>query len=531
MALGSDLLGVREGSPALVHAAGVAKAFGATRALVDGTLRLEPGEVHTIMGENGSGKSTLVKILAGVHRPDSGELLVAGEAWATTRSPAAARRRGVGAVFQEVLTVPGRSIVDNVWLGSPRREADADERRERAADVLESLLGRRLDVSRPIGGLSLSERQACCIARALVAEPRLLILDESTSALDVATRDRLFETVKEVAAQGCGVLFVSHRMDEVFAISDVVTVLRSGSTVSSRLPIAGTSVGDVVRLMSVESSSARTGRGARTAGKPVLRAEGIRLAPTTKPIDLELREGEVVGLAGLEGQGQDNFLRVLSGAPPAAGRVVRVTDTGTTAFAGPHAARRLGLAYVPRERRAVGILEPLSIWENFGMPTFNRDTVVGVLRPHRTARRMALYRERLRIKFRRHTDSIGSLSGGNQQKVVVARALADEPAIVLLNDPTRGIDLGAKHDLYEVLEELCAHGTALVLLSTEVDELIELPDRVLVFRENELVADIPHDQVTRESVVAAYFGEYAGPGSLGGPPAAAPTSTDAPTGA
>jgi ABC-type sugar transport system ATPase subunit len=491
-------------------ATGIAKSFGATHALIRADLEVRPGEVHTVLGENGSGKSTLVKIVSGVHRPDRGSLLLDGVPAADLRTPARARARGISTVFQEVLTVHGRSILENVWLGS-RSAVGAAERRRRAGDVLERLLGVGVDVDRPVESLSLSGRQACCIARSLVAQPQVLVLDESTSALDVATRDRLFAIVRELTATGTAVVFISHRMDEVFEISTVVTVLRSGATVASRLEIGRTSVADLVRLMSEASEGVREGH-QRIAGRPVLRAQDVRLRRGATPIDLELRAGELVGLAGLEGHGQEAFLLALRGFPPACGgTVTRVDAAKPVVLDGPAIARRQGIGYVPRERRNEALFEQLSIRENFGLPTVREDTVAGVIRPTRTDRRLARHAGPLHLKMRHPGNPITTLSGGNQQKVVIARALADQPGVLLLNDPTRGIDASAKQDLYEVLQDLCDAGTAVVVLSTEVDELVNLVDRVLVFRDQQVVAQIPRDRLTRSTIVSAYFGPGATP--------------------
>ncbi|HZZ55016.1 MAG TPA: sugar ABC transporter ATP-binding protein [Trebonia sp.] len=500
--------GAQGALPPLVAAIGVAKSFGATRALVRADLDLRPGEVHTVMGENGSGKSTLVKILAGVHRADSGSLTIDGVPADDLRSPAGARARGIATVFQEVLSVPGSSITDNVWLGAKRAGTTAAHRRRRAAELLEGLLGRPVDVGRPAETLSLSERQACCVARALVADPKVLVLDESTSALDIATRDRLFAAVRELTARGASVLFVSHRMDEIFAISDVVTVLRSGTTVASRIPIGDTSAADLVRHMTGASiKGGARGRDGRAAGVVALRADGIRLKAGGQPVDVTVHAGEIMGLAGLEGHGQDLFLKALRGLRvPGGGRVTRVDGETAVHVDGPRAARRHGIAYVPRERRGEGMFEQLSIWENFGLTRLRHDAVAGVVSPRRTARRLAEYGGPLRVKMRHYNDPIATLSGGNQQKVIIARALADHPSILLLNDPARGVDLSAKQDLYEALHELCAAGTAIVVLSTEVDELVQLADRVIVFRDHEAVAEIPRSALSREAIVAAYFG-------------------------
>lgn len=450
---------------------GVTKTFGATRALAGADLEVRAGEVHTVMGENGSGKSTLVKLLSGVHRPDAGELVIDGAPAVDMRSPAHARSRGVATVFQEVLTVPGQTIAENVWLGSRSSHLSADERRHQAARVLEQLLGEPVDPTAPIESLSLSGRQAVCIARSLVTEPQLLILDESTSALDIATRDRLFALVRALTTEGTSVLFISHRMDEVFAVSDVLTVLRSGETVASRLDATATTADELVHLMS--GTKTVEGRRAGCQGTDVVLETPL----------FTLHAGEVVGLAGLEGQGQEEFLTSLRGAEAA----------------GP-------VAYVPRERRAEGIFEQLSIAENFALPTLARDTTVGVIRSRRTAARLAAHGERLRLKMGRGSDAITTLSGGNQQKVIISRALADNPTVLLLNDPTRGIDQNAKNDIYTLIGDLLRRGLGVVLLSTEVDELVHLTDRVLVFEGGTVSADLVGDEITREAIVSAYFG-------------------------
>jgi ABC-type sugar transport system ATPase subunit len=491
--------------PARAALAGVRKSFGATRALVDASLEIHAGEVHTVMGENGSGKSTLVKILSGVHRPDAGSLALDGVASDWLKSPSQTRRAGVSTVFQEVLTIPGRSILDNVWLNTKDSTLGKTERRQQATEVLRALLGRDVDLNAPVDELSLSDRQACCIARSLVTRPSLLILDESTAALDVATRDRLFGLLRELTAEGVSVLFISHRMDEVFAISDVVTVFRTGTTTASRIPIAETSQAHLVELMSDVASRPPLHRD-RTRGQVLLRASDLRLAPDARPVDFELRAGELVGLAGLEGQGQDLFIKALYGMVPAGGgTIVRTDGERTVSLPTPRAARRNGVAYVPRERRREGLFEQLSIRENFGLPRLAEDSAGPLISTRKTRDRLDRFGGALQIKMGRASDPISTLSGGNQQKVLIARSLADAPKILLLNDPTRGIDHNAKHDLYELLLELCQQGIAVVFLSSEVDEIVDLADRALVFRDHSLSAHLEQGKLTRSNLVAAYF--------------------------
>jgi ABC-type sugar transport system ATPase subunit len=463
------------GTTSCLEITGVAKAFGPTRAIRSATIRVHGGEVHAIVGENGSGKSTLVKMLSGVYRADDGTFKLFGEEL-TLGSPRDAAAAGIATVFQEVLVVEPRSVLENVWLGTDglfATRTPLGERRRRAKGILEELLDVAPPLDVPVEAMSLSDRQACGIARALVRDPRVLILDEATSSLDVATRDRLFGVLKRLAGEGCAVIFISHRMDEISKLGDRVTVMRSGETIAT-VGRGEASVDDLVRLMTGadELTQHAAEQVPRSPGEVVLAVEGF-----------EVRAGELVGLAGLEGHGQDRFIKGLAAA---------ASDSG---------------AYVPRERRAESLFESKSIIENFGLPTYERDSTGGLIQTGRTLRRFTEYVERLGIRLRRPQDLITTLSGGNQQKVVTARWLATDPKVLLLNDPTRGVDLGAKRDLYKLLLELAANGLAVVMLSTEVDEHVELMDRVLVFREGDVFCEIDRERLTRHALVSAFFGQ------------------------
>jgi len=428
--------------------------------------------VHTVVGENGSGKSTLVKILTGVIRPDAGTIAIGGKTLSALRGPRAARAMGIAGVFQNVLVVGSQSVVDNVWLGADgifRRRLSEDERRARAASMLSDLLGAPPDLDVPAGSLSLGERQACAVARALVREPEVLILDEATSALDVTMRNRLFEQIRRLVGTGACVVFISHRLDEVEEISDVVTVLRAGETTAT-VPRAAISPRELVRLMTGVEDAPERPQVERAPGDVVLSARG-----------LVLRAGELVGVAGLDGQGQESFLHSLA-RDPCDGAV----------------------AYVPRDRRQT-VFEGLSIRDNFALPTLREDRRAGLISNARTTHRLAGYRSRLRITLVDARAEITTLSGGNQQKVVLARWLADRPRVLLLDDPTRGIDHAAKRDVYELLTGLAAEGVAVVLLSTDLDELVELADRVLVFREGAVAAELDREHLTRRALVASLF--------------------------
>ena len=492
----------------------VAKAFGPTQALRSCSFDLRAGEVHALLGENGSGKSTLVKILNGVHRADSGSIEIGGVPLSGTVASRASGQAGVATVFQEVLVVPAQSVLENIWLGADglfREKVPADAKRRRAKEILEALLGSVPDLDAPVGPLPLSVRQVCVIARALVRDPQVLILDEATSALDVDTRDRLFKMVRRLGTRGVATIFISHRMDEIQELPDRITVLRAGRTVST-VSRGEVPPDELVRLM-VGADRVAAGLTIESVDDDpelVLSGQQIRLSPGSPPFDVSIHAGERIGVAGLDGNGQEKFLRILACLDqPAEGTVSRDHDAGQTRLRSFAEAAKQGVVYVPRDRRSESIFDALSIRDNFAVLTDNADVSRGLISYRRMKKRLSTFIESMGIKLGDSANLITTLSGGNQQKIIMARWLATEPKVLLLNDPTRGIDHRAKRDIYALLGALATNRVAVVMLSSEVDELVELMDRVFVFWENSLVETIPRANLTRANLVSSFFGEPA----------------------
>jgi ABC-type sugar transport system ATPase subunit len=500
---------------ALLEVKALAKSFGPTRAVVDGTFSVRAGEVVALLGENGSGKSTLVKLLSGVYGPDHGEIRVKGER-ARLDSPRAALGAGIVTIFQEILAARDRSVLDNVWLGngSARRSRELDrERRAKAAALWLTLTGETVDLDAEVGDLSLMQQQICVIVRALLRDPRVLILDESTSTLDVTLRDRLFDEIRKRCATGMAALFISHRMDEVLALADRFVALRSGAVVGTR--DRGVSSNELLGLISGRDIATGVHRSAaeasRAHGALAVSARDVALRPGSRPFTTEVRHGEIIGLAGLEGHGQDEFLRCLAGLhQPHDGELL--VDTGAPQLGAVSTYAQAvagGVVYVPRDRKVEGMADVLPILDNYSLPTLADDSRLGWLRGASTRRRFR--RDAAAVNFLAgRQDTIGRLSGGNQQKVIVARWLAARPRTILLNDPTRGVDLKTKHELYEVFRGLADAGVTVVMLSSEVDELVHLMDRVLVFHSGSLSAELTGEEISGDALVAAYFGQ---PGS------------------
>jgi ABC-type sugar transport system ATPase subunit len=506
--------------------------YGRTVALRDLQFEVIPGEIRGLIGENGSGKSTLVKLLSGVMPPTSGSITWAGSS-VTFRSPRAAQRAGVVTVFQETLIASESSVRDNVFLGQDgvlRHGATAAAERERAMKFFDDLGLSRSVLDGPVVQLSLAQRQVLTIIRALTRDWRLLILDESTSALDLETRDRLFDLLRDQVGHGRSVLFVSHRMDELQSFVNRATVLRSGVMVGT-LERAEASPDALLRLMSRRLSKASleqvddipaldgadraapgTEASAGTEPGTVLMRGELSLHENAQAFSIEIRSGEVLGVAGLEGHGGTAFLETLVGLrPPVSGSVDLVSAEGSTRPVRSYLkAVRDGVAYVPGNRQVEGLFAPLSVVDNMLMATMRQDSTLGWFRMRRLIERTRYFVDRLDVEVADIRDPVDLLSGGNQQKVLVGRWLAAEPRVLVMNDPLRGVDIGTKRQFYRLLRGLAEGGVAVVLLSTEIEELVQVCDRTAVFREQSTQAVLDRHQMGYDEILQAMFGQAGG---------------------
>jgi rhamnose transport system ATP-binding protein len=495
------------GDGAIVELRGVAKSYGAVRALHDGDITLRPGEVRAVMGENGAGKSTLVKVLGGVVRRDDGEMLVAGVP-ADFHSPHDARDAGIAVIYQEPTLFPDLSVEENVVMGyhplGSLRRIDRGAMRRTVQGLLDRL-GVRLDPERPVRGLSIADQQIVEIAKALSFDARVLIMDEPTAALSGPEVERLFAVVRALREEGAAILFISHRLDEVFAICDTVTVMRDGAVVHDA-SIADMTPDEMVRRMVGRELSALYPKQDTQVGDTVLRVHRLTREGVFTDVSLEVRAGEVVALAGLVGAGRSEVARAIFGIDkPDAGHVE--VDGKRLAAGRPLAAMRAGIGFVPEDRRQQGLVMDLSIARNATMTRTGKLARFGLIRraaEHELAREWAT---RLQLRFHRLDDPAGFLSGGNQQKVVLAKWLATEPRILIVDEPTRGIDVGTKAEVHRLIGELAGRGVAVLMISSELPEVLGVADRVLVMHEGLLVEELSRSEADEERVIRAATGQ------------------------
>ncbi|MFK0248151.1 sugar ABC transporter ATP-binding protein [Amycolatopsis azurea] len=475
---------------------GVTKTFAGVRALDDVSFALRPGEVHALVGENGAGKSTLIKVLTGVHKPDSGTIHARG---------------AISTIYQEVNLIPLMSVASNVYLGrEPRKRFGLVDwaRMNSDAAALLADYGIETDVRRPLGTLGVGAQQMVALARAVSVDADVVIMDEPTSSLEPREVETLFEVIGRLHERGIAIVYVSHRMDELYRICERVTVLRDGKRVHTgpladlpRLELVSMMLGRSVGDIRIHGATAFEGD--HEAGRePVLRAENLTSGNRLSGVSVDIRPGEIVGLAGLLGSGRTETARAIVGDLPLSGGTVLVggkqVSQGNVA-----AAMRAGVSMLAEDRKTEGIIPHLSVRENIVLAALPKLSRFGLVSRARQDRIVDTFVKRLRIKVSSPDQKVAELSGGNQQKVLLARWLCTEPKVLLLDEPTRGIDVGAKAEVQALIDELAKDGLAVLLISSEMEELLDGADRLIVLKDGSVVGELAGDQLTQDHVLAA----------------------------
>jgi rhamnose transport system ATP-binding protein len=497
---------------ALVSARDIQMSFEGVTVLKGVSLDLRPGEVHALMGENGAGKSTLARIIAGIYRPRGGHLEMGGQP-IVVPSPHAATALGIALIHQEPQAFPDLSVAENIFVGSePVRAGRIDWRTmERRAGELLASLGLDIDPRRPMRGVSVADAQMVSVAAALGQHARVLLMDEPTAALTPAEVDRLFGIMRMLREQGAAIAFISHRLEEVFEISDTITVLRDGEVVGERRP-QESSHEEIIRMMVGRTLQVLFERPSSEALGPVeerpvlLEARNITRTGRFEEISFSLRAGEIVGMAGLVGAGRSDVAQALFGIHPIDSGEIRMAGA-PVALTNPRVAMAAGLAYVPEDRQKQGLLMPTSITRNMTLPIVRDFARWGIISDARERRSAAEYVERLHIILRSVTQPVNELSGGNQQKVVLSKWLMTTPKVIVMDEPTRGIDVGAKAEVHRLMGALAAQGIAILMISSELPEVLAMSDRILVLREGRLMAEFTAAEATAEKVMAAATGQ------------------------
>jgi ABC-type sugar transport system ATPase subunit len=485
----------------------VNKRFGPVRALLNARLEVEQGEIHAVVGENGSGKTTLMRILNGDLTADSGDMTLDGQPFSWTR-PAAARAAGIGVVYQEPNLSPDLTVAENVFMGQlPNRWGRVEWRQmSRRFTELAADTGITLSSRTRVRDLSPDRRQLVEIAKVVAARPRLIALDEPTASLTEDQVELLFSLLRRFRDEGRAVIFISHRLREIFTLCDRATVLRDGET-RSTLKVEDADEDEIIRLM-VGRELAKVHRTPNEPGARALEVRSLTRGQTLRNIHLHVRRGEIVGIAGLVGAGRSALFRTLVGLrQPDTAEVL--VDLAPVCIRSPRDAIGAGMALVPEDRRLSGLCLDMSITENIALVEYARRALASVVNRSEAQQRAKRLMEDLAIRARGHESKVRTLSGGNQQKVVLARWLAREPKILLLDEPTRGIDVGAKAEIYQLLDRLVARGVALLVSSSELPELLTLCDRIYAMYRGELVAEFDRANATEEALARAISGTLA----------------------
>ena len=491
---------------ALLRLRGIRKAYPGVVALDGVDFDLRAGEVHVLLGENGAGKSTFVRILSGATARDAGEIEMNGRP-VEIGGPRGAQHLGISAIYQEFNLVPQLSAAQNIFLGrEPARAGVLDRRRMVAeAEALLEGLGVRLDARAPVQTLGVAQQQMVEVAKALSTQARVLIMDEPTSALTESEIRELFAAMRGLTARGVGIIYISHRMEEIAQVGHRVTVFRDGRNVGT-VDAAGSSVPSLIKMMAGRELTEHFPRRRRAPGPELLRVEGLRRGKRLRDVSFTLREGEVVGIAGLLGAGRTELARAVVGADrPDGGRVfVREREIHAR---GPADTVARGIGFLPEDRKTQGLVLGLAVQSNLGLPSAGRFSRFGVLDGKALAGLARKWVDDLRIKTPSLAQPVGLLSGGNQQKCVLGKWLATGAQILILDEPTRGIDVGARMEIYELMNRLTDAGVGILMISSDLPEVLGMSDRVLVMREGRVQAEFAAGDATQEKVLGAALGQ------------------------
>ncbi|MCN9239378.1 sugar ABC transporter ATP-binding protein [Streptomyces sp. RY43-2] len=484
----------------LLRIEGIRKTFPGVVALDSVDFDLRRGEVHVLLGENGAGKSTLIKMLSGAYRPDSGRITVGGKE-VRIQGAQDSERLGIATIYQEFNLVPDLTVAENIFLGrQPRRFGFIDRKRMNsgAAELL-ARVGVDVDPRTKVRELGIARLQMVEIAKALSLDARVLIMDEPTAVLTTEEVDKLFRIVRKLREDGVGIVFITHHLEEIAALGDRVTVLRDGRSID-QVP-ASTPEDELVRLMVGRSIEQQYPRERGDAGAPLLKVRGLTRAGTFHDVDLEVRAGEVVGLAGLVGAGRTEVVRAVFGADP--------YDSGTVEVQGKplrrhdvNAAMDAGIGLVPEDRKGQGLVLDATVQENLGLVTLGRASRAGFVDRAGQRRAAATISEQLKVRMAGLHQRVGTLSGGNQQKVVIGKWLLADTKVLILDEPTRGIDVGAKVEIYQLINELTASGHAVLMISSDLPEVLGMSDRVLVMSQGRIAGELAAQDATQDAVMA-----------------------------
>jgi rhamnose transport system ATP-binding protein len=487
----------------LLDAVGIAKTYAGVRALKGVSFDLRPGEVHALVGENGAGKSTLIKIITGAERPDAGTLRVAGRE-VPHMDPATSHALGIAAIYQQPALFPQLTVAENVALalegGGLWQKVDWRRRHDTAAALL-ARVGSAIDPARTVETLSMPEQQIVEIAKAIGVNARIVVMDEPTASLTTREVDRLFQVIGRLRESQVGVIYISHRLEEIFAVADRITVLRDGLTVDTRAA-AAVERGELIRLMVGREISAVFPKEAIEIGGPMLEVEGLTSAAAgIRDVTLTVRRGEILGIAGLVGSGRTELARTLFGLTPAESGTIRLNGTALR-IASPVDAIGAGIAYVPEDRRQHGVVLEMSIAANTSLASLDAVSRYGLIDRGRERASAQEYVDRLRIKTPSVLADAGTLSGGNQQKVALARWLSTSPAVIILDEPTQGVDVGSKAEIHALMQMLAARGLAIIMISSELPEILGMSDRIAVMYRGTIRGVLDRTDATQSSILA-----------------------------